>query len=36
LGIAVSDLFSGNISKTKVAQLELQSWEQQKQNEEQK
>jgi cobalt-zinc-cadmium resistance protein CzcA len=28
--------FSGNISKTKVAQLELQSWEQQKQNEEQK
>jgi cobalt-zinc-cadmium resistance protein CzcA len=36
LGIAVPLLFSGNISKTKVAQLELQSWEQQKQNEEQK
>jgi cobalt-zinc-cadmium resistance protein CzcA len=29
LGIAVPLLFSGNISKTKVAQLELQSWEQQ-------
>jgi cobalt-zinc-cadmium resistance protein CzcA len=28
--------FSLDISKTKVAQLELQSWEQQKQNEEQK
>ncbi|MFT5217727.1 MAG: cobalt-zinc-cadmium resistance protein CzcA, partial [Glaciecola sp.] len=36
LGIAVPLLFSGNISKTKVAQLELQSWKQQKQNEEQK
>jgi DNA-binding protein H-NS len=35
LGIAVPLFFSGNISKTKVAQLELQSWEQQK-NEEQK
>jgi cobalt-zinc-cadmium resistance protein CzcA len=30
LGIAVPIFFSGNISKTKVAQLELQSWEQQK------
>jgi cobalt-zinc-cadmium resistance protein CzcA len=29
LGIAVPIFFSGNISKTKVAQLELQSWEQQ-------
>ena len=27
-------LFSGTIAKTKVAQLELQSWEQQKQNQE--
>lgn len=34
VGLAVPLLFSGNISKTKVAQLELQSWEQQKQNEE--
>jgi cobalt-zinc-cadmium resistance protein CzcA len=34
VGLAVPILFSGNISKTKVAQLELQSWEQQKQNEE--
>ncbi|EIA07588.1 CusA/CzcA family heavy metal efflux RND transporter [Flavobacterium frigoris] len=36
IGIGVPLLFSGNISKSKVAQLELQSWEQQKQNEEQK
>ncbi len=36
VGIGVPILFSGNSSKTKVAQLELQSWEQQKQNEEQK
>lgn len=34
IGIAVPILFSGNSSKTKVAQLDLQSWEQQKQNEE--
>ncbi|MES2411239.1 MAG: CusA/CzcA family heavy metal efflux RND transporter [Bacteroidota bacterium] len=34
VGLAVPILFSGNVSKTKVAQLELQSWEQQKQNEE--
>jgi cobalt-zinc-cadmium resistance protein CzcA len=36
LGIAVPLLFSGTISKSKVAQLELQSWKQHKQNEEQK
>jgi cobalt-zinc-cadmium resistance protein CzcA len=36
VGIGVPILFSGNVSKSKVAQLELQSWEQQKQNEEQK
>ncbi len=36
VGLAVPLLFSGNVSKTKVAQLELQSWEQQKLNEEQK
>jgi cobalt-zinc-cadmium resistance protein CzcA len=36
VGLAVPILFSGSISKTKVAQLELQSWEHQKQNEEQK
>ena len=36
VGLAVPILFSGTIAKTKVAQLELQSWEQQKQNEEQK
>ncbi|MGO4818264.1 CusA/CzcA family heavy metal efflux RND transporter [Flavobacterium sp. W22_SRS_FP1] len=36
IGIGVPILFSGNISKSKVAQLELQSWEQQKQNEERK
>ncbi|MFV5693200.1 CusA/CzcA family heavy metal efflux RND transporter [Flavobacterium sp. LT1R49] len=34
IGLAVPILFSGNVSKTKVAQLDLQSWEQQKQNEE--
>ena len=34
VGIAVPILFSGNIAKSKVAKLELQSWEQQKQNEE--
>jgi cobalt-zinc-cadmium resistance protein CzcA len=34
VGLAVPILFNGTISKTKVAQLELQSWEQQKQNEE--
>jgi cobalt-zinc-cadmium resistance protein CzcA len=36
VGIGLPILFSGNVSKTKAAQLELQSWEQQKQNEEQK
>ncbi|TDE05592.1 CusA/CzcA family heavy metal efflux RND transporter [Flavobacterium hiemivividum] len=36
IGIGVPILFSGNISKSKVAELELQSWEQEKQNEEQK
>ncbi len=36
LGIGLPILFSGNISKSKVAQLELQSWEQRKHNEEQK
>ena len=36
VGIAVPILFSGNVSKTKVAQLESQSWEEQKQNQEQK
>ncbi len=34
VGVAVPILFSGNIAKSKVAKLELQSWEQQKQNEE--
>ncbi|MEC5166492.1 cobalt-zinc-cadmium resistance protein CzcA [Flavobacterium sp. PL11] len=34
VGVAIPLLFSGNTSKTKVVQLELQSWEQQKQNEE--
>lgn len=33
VGVAVPILFSGNIAKSKVAKLELQSWEQQKQNE---
>jgi len=36
VGLAVPILFSGNVSKTKVAQLELQSWEQQRNNEGQK
>ena len=36
VGIAVPILFSGTVSKVKVAKLELQSWEQQKQQEEQK
>jgi cobalt-zinc-cadmium resistance protein CzcA len=36
VGIAVPILFSGNVSKTKVAQLESQSWEEQKLNQEQK
>ncbi|TRX42872.1 CusA/CzcA family heavy metal efflux RND transporter [Flavobacterium restrictum] len=36
IGLAVPLLFSGTVSKTKVAQLELQSWEQQKAQEEQK
>jgi cobalt-zinc-cadmium resistance protein CzcA len=34
VGVALPILFSGNVSKAKVAKLELQSWEQQKQNEE--
>ena len=33
VGIAVPILYGGNVSKSKVAQLELESWEQQKQNE---
>ena len=36
VGIAIPILFSGTTSKIKVAQLDLKSWEQQKQNEEQK
>ncbi|WP_188050998.1 CusA/CzcA family heavy metal efflux RND transporter [Flavobacterium sp. GP15] len=36
VGIGIPLLFSGNVSKAKVAQLELQSWEQQKQNEDSK
>ncbi|MGL5111608.1 MAG: efflux RND transporter permease subunit, partial [Flavobacterium sp.] len=36
VGIAVPILFSGNVSKTKVAQLEWQSWEEQKQNQDKK
>jgi cobalt-zinc-cadmium resistance protein CzcA len=36
VGIGFPILFSGNVAKSKVAKLELQSWEQQKQNEEQK
>lgn len=34
VGVTIPILFSGNIAKSKVAKLELQSWEQQKQNEE--
>ncbi|WP_158729802.1 MULTISPECIES: CusA/CzcA family heavy metal efflux RND transporter [unclassified Flavobacterium] len=33
VGVAVPILFSGQVAKSKVVQLELQSWEQQKQNE---
>lgn len=33
VGVAVPIFFSGQVAKSKVAQLELQSWEQQKQNE---
>ena len=36
VGLAIPVLFSGTVSKTKVAKLELQSWEQRKQNEERK
>ena len=36
VGVALPILFGGNVSKAKVAQLELQSWEQQRLNEEQK
>ena len=36
VGVAIPILYSGTISKIKVAQLDLKSWEQQKQNEEQK
>ncbi len=36
VGLAIPILFSGTISKIRVAQLDLKSWEQQKQNEEQK
>lgn len=36
VGVAVPILFSGNVAKSKVAKLELQAWEQEKQNEEQK
>ena len=36
IGIGLPIFFSGNKAKTKVAQLEMKSWEQQKQNEEQK
>jgi cobalt-zinc-cadmium resistance protein CzcA len=36
VGVAVPLFFSGNVAKSKVAKLDLQSWEQEKQNEEQK
>nr|MBP6425689.1 efflux RND transporter permease subunit [Flavobacterium sp.] len=36
VGLAIPILFSGTTSKIKVAKLDLKSWEQQKQNEEQK
>jgi cobalt-zinc-cadmium resistance protein CzcA len=36
VGVGIPLLYFGNKAKSKVAQLELQSWEQQKQNEEQK
>lgn len=34
LGVSIPLVFSGNVAKSKVAQLELESWEQQKQNQE--
>ena len=34
--LSVPILFNGNVAKSKVAKLESQSWEQQKQNEEEK
>ncbi|WP_396173523.1 CusA/CzcA family heavy metal efflux RND transporter [Flavobacterium sp.] len=34
LGVSIPLVFSGNIAKSKVAQLELESWEQQRQNQE--
>jgi cobalt-zinc-cadmium resistance protein CzcA len=34
LGVSIPLIFSGNVAKSKVAQLELESWEQQKQNQE--
>ncbi|ESU27198.1 cation efflux protein [Flavobacterium limnosediminis JC2902] len=34
VGVAIPVLFSGTVAKSKVAELELQSWEQQRQNEE--
>jgi cobalt-zinc-cadmium resistance protein CzcA len=36
IGVGIPLFYFGNKAKSKVAQLELQSWEQQKQNEEQK
>ncbi len=33
VGVAIPVLFSGTVAKSKVAELELQSWEQQRQNE---
>jgi heavy metal efflux system protein len=36
VGVGIPILYFGNKAKTKVAQLELQSWEKQKENEEQK
>lgn len=36
VGVAVPLFFSGNVAKSKVAKLALQSWEQEKQNEEQR
>ena len=36
VGVGIPLLYFGNKAKSKVAQLELQSWEQQKQSEEQK
>jgi cobalt-zinc-cadmium resistance protein CzcA len=34
LGVSIPLVFSGNMAKSKVAQLELESWEQQRQNQE--